>query len=108
MEMHSGSGGSGDGTFPVPLLVCDRVTSPKIYWHAASSAVIKALGSRKAKGTGECREGEISQILLLSTKIKRDGKRRSMYSPRFQLLRKAKPLFAGEWETTHSKKLILI
>lgn len=74
MEMRSGSGGSGDGTFLVPLLVCDGVTSPKIYWHAASSAVIKALGSRKAKGTGECREGEISQILFTFNKNKETGR----------------------------------
>lgn len=32
-------------------------TSPKIYWHAIFS-VVKALGRRKAKGTGEHRVGE--------------------------------------------------
>lgn len=39
----------------------DRATSPKIYWHHVSQAVIKALGSRKANGAGERREGKRSQ-----------------------------------------------
>ena len=79
-------------------------TSPKIYWHAVSSAVIKASGSRKAKGTGERGEGRnLTSPFLFNTKNKkRDGKRRSEHIPRFQLLGQARPLFAEEWETAHT------
>lgn len=43
---------------------------PKIYWHVISSALVKALGSRKAKGTGEHRVGKkkSSQALSFSNK----------------------------------------
>lgn len=49
-------------------------TSPKTYWHVISSSVIKALGSRKAKGTGEHRVGgkKISQALSFSNKRRRE------------------------------------
>lgn len=49
------------------------VTSPKIYWHDVSSAVIKARGSRKAKGAGECGEGRnLTSSLVFNTKNKRE------------------------------------
>lgn len=49
------------------------VTSPKIYWHAVSSAVIKAWGSRKAKGAGECGEGRnLMSSLVFNTKNKKE------------------------------------
>lgn len=71
METCSWSGRSGDGAFPIPRWHVTGATSPKIYWHTILSAVIKALGSRKAKGTGEHGEGEISQALSFSTQKKK-------------------------------------
>lgn len=49
---------------------------PKIYWHVISSAVIKALGSRKAKGTGE-RKKKISQALSFSNKRRQEEEERA-------------------------------
>lgn len=85
-------------------------TSPKTYWHVISSSVIKALGSRKAKGTGEHRVGGKKSHKPSHFQIKGDGKRRSMHTPRFQFLAQARCLFAEECETVHrnSSKLILI
>lgn len=57
METCSWSGGSWsqDGASTSRGWHVAGPTSPRIYWHVISSAVIKALGSRKAKGTGEHR-----------------------------------------------------
>lgn len=84
-------------------------TSPKIYQHIISSAVIKALGIRKVKGTGEHRVGEKSHKLS-HFQMKGDGKRRSVHSPHFQFLAQARCPFAEEGETArrNSSELILI
>lgn len=73
MKTCSWSGGSWsqDGAATSRAGMWQGQPLPKIYQHVISSAVIKALGSRKAKGTGEHRVGggkNISQTLSFSNK----------------------------------------
>lgn len=112
METCSWWGGSWsqDGAFMSRGWHMAGPTSPKIYWHVISSAAIKALGSRKAKGTGEHRVGGKKSHKPSHLQIKGDGKKKSVHTPCFQFLAQARCPFAEECETVHrnSSKLILV